>query len=101
MFIRSNFGLELRIANHPGADADIEVTYARNGTLRHPSENLEEARQVRELGEVEYNRRARTDCTEYSVLGPRVIRACFPATSEIWRLLRYPRAARTMRRVLN
>ena len=60
-FIRSNFGLELRIANHPGADADIEVTYARDGTLRHPSENLEEARQVRDLGEAEYNRRARNE----------------------------------------
>jgi hypothetical protein len=60
-FIRSNFGLELRIANHPGADADIEVTYARAGTLRHPSENLEEARQVRDLGETEYNRRARNE----------------------------------------
>ncbi len=60
-FVRSNFGLELRIANHPGADADIEVTYARSGTLRHPSENLEEARQVRDLGEAEYNRRARNE----------------------------------------
>jgi len=60
-FIRSNFGLELRIANHPGADADIDVTYARAGTLRHPSENLEEARQVRDLGEAEYNRRARNE----------------------------------------
>ena len=60
-FIRSNFGLELRIANHTGADADIEVTYARDGTLRHPSENLEEARQVQDLGEAEYNRRARSE----------------------------------------
>ncbi len=61
IFIRSNFGLELRIANQPGADADIEVTHARNGTLRHPSENLEEARLVRKLGEAEYNRRARNE----------------------------------------
>jgi hypothetical protein len=60
-FIRSNFGLELRIANQPGADADIDVTLARNGTLRHPSENLEEARLVRDLGEAEYNRRARNE----------------------------------------
>jgi 4-amino-4-deoxy-L-arabinose transferase-like glycosyltransferase len=60
-FIRSNFGLEFRIANQPGADADIEVSLARAGTLRHPSENLEEARQVRELGEAEYDRRARNE----------------------------------------
>ncbi len=64
-FIRSNFGLELRIANHPGADADIEVTYARQRTLRHPSENLEEARQVRDLGEAEYMRRARNEALEW------------------------------------
>ncbi len=60
-FIRSNFGLELRIANHPGAAADIEVTYARQGTLRHPSENLGEAHRVRDLGEAEYNRQARNE----------------------------------------
>ncbi len=64
-FIRSNFGLELRIANHPGADADIEVSFARDGTLRHPSENLEEARQVRDLGEGEYNRRARNEALSW------------------------------------
>ncbi len=64
-FIRSNFGLELRIANHPGADADIEVTLARQGTLRHPSENLDEARLVRDLGEAEYNRRARDEALEW------------------------------------
>jgi hypothetical protein len=64
-FICSNFGLELRIANHPGAAADIEVTYARQGTLRHPSENLEEARQVRELGEAAYMRRARNEALEW------------------------------------
>ncbi|MBI4890405.1 MAG: hypothetical protein HY821_07245 [Acidobacteria bacterium] len=60
-FIRSNFGLEFRIANQPRADADIEVSWARLGTLRHPSENLDEARQVRALGEAEYNRRARNE----------------------------------------
>jgi hypothetical protein len=60
-FIRGNLGLELRIANQPGADPDIEVTLARKGTLRHPSENLLEARQVRHLGEAEYMRRARNE----------------------------------------
>ncbi len=65
LFIRSNFGLELRIANHPGADADGDVTYARQGTVRHPSENLEEARLVRDLGEAEYMRRARHEAFEW------------------------------------
>lgn len=64
-FIRSNFGLELRIANQPGAAADIDVTLARKGTLRHPSENLEEARQVRDLGEAEYMRRTRNEALEW------------------------------------
>jgi 4-amino-4-deoxy-L-arabinose transferase-like glycosyltransferase len=64
-FIRSNFGLELRIANQAGAVADIEVALARNGTLRHPGENLKEARQVRDLGEAEYMRRARIEAFEW------------------------------------
>jgi len=64
-FVRSNFGLELRIANHAGADANIEVTYEREPVFRHPSESLEEARQVRDLGEAEYMRRARNEALEW------------------------------------
>jgi len=64
-FIRSNFGLEFRIANQPGSDADGDVTYARQGTVRHPSENLEEARLLRDLGEAEYMRRARNEAIEW------------------------------------
>ena len=75
-FIRSNFGLEFRIANQPGADADIEVSLARAGTIRHPSENLEEARQVRELGEAEYNRRAMNEALVWIRTHP----------AEFWRL---------------
>lgn len=48
----------LRLANHNGADADIEVTAAREKILRHPSQSIEEARLVRDLGEAEYMRRA-------------------------------------------
>jgi 4-amino-4-deoxy-L-arabinose transferase-like glycosyltransferase len=65
LFIRGNLGLELRMANHPGADADGDVTYARQGTVRHPSENLEEARLVRDLGEGEYMGRARSEAIEW------------------------------------
>jgi len=61
LFIRGNLGLERRIANQPGAHADGDVTLARLGTVRHPSENLEEARLVRDLGEAEYMRRARSE----------------------------------------
>lgn len=65
LFIRGNFGLELRIANQPGADADIEVTLARAGTLRHPSENLAEAQKVKQLGEAEYNRQAKQEALQW------------------------------------
>jgi 4-amino-4-deoxy-L-arabinose transferase-like glycosyltransferase len=64
-FIRSNFGLELRIANHAGADANMEVTAEREAVMRHPSVSLEEARQVRDLGEGEYMRRARNEALEW------------------------------------
>jgi hypothetical protein len=36
-FIRSNLGLELRMGNHDGAVADIEVMDAREAnSMRHP-----------------------------------------------------------------
>jgi len=60
-FVRSNFGLELRIANHDGAHADIDVTLAHDAVFPHPSVSLEHARQVRDLGEAEYMRRARNE----------------------------------------
>jgi len=61
-FVRSNFGLELRLANHDGADADIDVLDAREGhAMRHPGCNREEAEKLRDLGEMEYMRRARHD----------------------------------------
>ena len=65
-FIRSNVGLELRMGNHDGATADIEVMDAREGaSMRHPVNNQEEARLVRELGEMEYMRRARREALEW------------------------------------
>jgi len=56
-FVRSNFGLELRMGNHDGAGANLELS-ARGGTERHPRTNEEEARKVRELGELGYMRAA-------------------------------------------
>ena len=61
-FIRSNFGLELRMGNHEGATADIDAMDRREGPAqRHPGTNLAEARLVGELGEMEYMRRARQE----------------------------------------
>jgi hypothetical protein len=52
-FVRSNFGLELRVGNHPGATADIDVNTER-GTFLHPRTSEPEAVQVRDLGEIGY-----------------------------------------------
>jgi hypothetical protein len=70
LFIRSNFGLELRIANHDGADADIDVTRLRDAVFRHPSADLGEARLVRALGEAEYMRQARNEALEWILRNP-------------------------------
>lgn len=65
-FIRSNFGLELRMGNHDGAVADVEVMDLREGRrLRHPRTNRDEARLLQEIGEVDYMRRARAEALEW------------------------------------
>jgi hypothetical protein len=56
-FIRSNFGLELRMGNHQGAGATLGLS-ASGGTERHPRTSMEEARKVQQLGELEYMRQA-------------------------------------------
>jgi hypothetical protein len=56
-FIRSNFGLELRMGNHEGAGATLDLS-AKAGTERHPRTDEEEARRVQQLGELEYMRQA-------------------------------------------
>lgn len=70
-FIRSNFGLELRLGNHEGAAADMEVMDAREGaSMRHPGNNREEALKVRELGEMEYMRQAKREALEWIKANP-------------------------------
>ncbi|MBN2432417.1 MAG: protein kinase [Acidobacteria bacterium] len=64
-FIRSNFGLELRLANHDGAAADIDVTTARERVVRHPGRDRAEALLVGTLGETEYMRRARAEAFDW------------------------------------
>jgi hypothetical protein len=56
-FIRSNFGLELRLGNHDGARAD--VWRGPETRAMHPGNNLGEARLVRNLGEAAYMARQR------------------------------------------
>ena len=56
IFVRSNLGIELEVGNHEGARPDVEENISSFRV--HPSTSLERAREVRSLGEVEYNRRA-------------------------------------------
>jgi hypothetical protein len=64
VFIRSNFGLELRMGNHEGAGPNLEVSRER-GTLRHPRVDEDEARKVRELGELAYMHQVRNEAAEW------------------------------------
>lgn len=66
-FIRSNFGLELRMANHDEAAADMRVM-DRITTHIHPRALVEEARKVQQWGEMEYMRRARSDAVNWIFL---------------------------------
>lgn len=70
LFVRSNFGLELRIGNHDGADADIHVSEARK-PLCHPRVQVEEARKIQEQGEVAYMRAAGKEAIEWIRTHPR------------------------------
>jgi hypothetical protein len=63
-FIRSNFGLELRMGNHEGAGATLDLS-ARAGTERHPRTSEAEAREVQELGELGYMRQEGREATAW------------------------------------
>lgn len=54
-FVRSNFGLELRMGNHEGATANIDDPHF-NHWPPHPRTHREDAIKVREMGEVPYMR---------------------------------------------
>jgi hypothetical protein len=63
-FIRSNFGLELRMAHHEGAAASMEVMDARE-EHRHPRTHEAEAKLVQQMGEVPYMRTAGREALEW------------------------------------
>ena len=71
VFIRSNFGLELRMGNHQGAAPDMEVMDRLDLRLQaHPRLHCEEAEKVKQWGEIEYMRRARRDALEWIRANP-------------------------------
>lgn len=70
-FIRSNFGLELRMGNHEGAVADIDVMDAREGvSMRHPGCNRAEAIEMQRIGEMAYMRQARREALDWIAANP-------------------------------
>jgi hypothetical protein len=89
VFVRDNLGLELHIANNDQA-APTLVQNLSNGSLPrlHPNFNPAEARRVRQLGEVTYNRFCMTAARKWCVRNPgqflhltgwRTLRFWFPA----------------------
>ena len=57
-FIRSNLGLELRIGNYEGAAATFEEMDAIGTHYIHPKADPQEARKLRDLGEIVYMNQA-------------------------------------------
>lgn len=58
IFIRSNFGAELRLGNGPGADGTW-MSYV------HPSQNVVEMRRYQQLGEIEYVAVRKREATDF------------------------------------
>lgn len=70
-FIRSNFGLELRMGNHEGAAATMDaMDRAREQRHVHPRATEDEARKVQELGEAVYMRRAGREAMDWIAAHP-------------------------------
>jgi hypothetical protein len=63
-FVRSNFGLELRMGNHPGADAAMDVMDRAGGHV-HPRAMESEAAKVQAMGEVPYMRSAGREALDW------------------------------------
>ena len=71
-FVRSNFGLELRMGNHPGADAAMEVM-DRLRNHQHPRASEAEAAKVQAMGEVAYMRAAGREALDWMRANPATV----------------------------
>jgi hypothetical protein len=95
-FIRSNFGLELRMGNHDGAAAAMDVMDRRQGHIHiHPRALEAEAQKVQELGEVVYMRQAGREALEWIVANPGTFAELTASRAALWWLgpLYYPPGA--------
>jgi len=68
-FIRSNFGLELRMGNHESATASIDDPHF-NDWPPHPRTHVEDAIKIQEWGEVPYMRRSGREAREWIASNP-------------------------------
>ncbi|MBC8506239.1 MAG: hypothetical protein ISR58_04850 [Anaerolineales bacterium] len=69
-FIRSNFGLELRMGNHEEAAPTMEVMDEEGDEHRHPAAHIAEAMKLREVGEIAYMQGAKTEAYEWIQSNP-------------------------------
>lgn len=69
ILVRSNFGLELRMGNHDGAIADLDVMDLEQD-LAHPRTDEAEAREIERIGEAAYMREARREATAWIASHP-------------------------------
>jgi hypothetical protein len=68
-FVRSNFGLELRMGNHEGAYPAMEVMDAHEEHI-HPRTHFSEARKLKEIGEIAYMNEALDDALTWIKSNP-------------------------------
>lgn len=69
--VRSNFGIEFRMSNHPDARADMVANFEVPESIRvHPTLDEEAARAVLLEGEVAYNRRLKGEATAWLLSEP-------------------------------
>ena len=68
--VRTNFGLELRVSNSPWAKASFYANFYHH-YFPHPNADVEEAKKVLAMGEVEYNRRQLQDAIQWIRANPR------------------------------
>jgi hypothetical protein len=69
-FIRSNFGLELRMGNHEGAQPAMEVMDQNEEEHRHPASHFSDARELKEIGEIAYMQGALDDALTWIKSNP-------------------------------
>jgi len=66
-FIRSNFGLELRMGNHEGAAPTMEIMDEIGDEHRHPAAHIADAKKLREIGEIAYMQEAKEEAIDYKL----------------------------------